>query len=49
MVSEQSYFNVDYTLVLNLIAFTLSGFLLYVYRRGLGGGRVPRSGVWDAY
>jgi len=34
--SEQEFFAVDYTLVLNLLAFALSGFLLYVYRRGLG-------------
>ena len=34
--SEQTYFKLDYTFYLNLIAFGLSGFLLYVYRRGLG-------------
>jgi len=34
--TEQEFFAVDYTLVLNLLAFGLSGFLLYVYRRGLG-------------
>jgi uncharacterized membrane protein YraQ (UPF0718 family) len=34
--SEQAYFKLDYTFYLNLIAFSLSGFLLYVYRRGLG-------------
>jgi len=34
--AEQEFFAVDYTLVLNLLAFGLSGFLLYVYRRGLG-------------
>jgi len=34
--SEQTYFELDYTFYLNLIAFALSGFLLYVYRRGLG-------------
>ncbi|MBX0286766.1 permease [Haloarcula salinisoli] len=34
--TEQEFFVVDYTLVLNLLAFGLSGFLLYVYRRGLG-------------
>jgi uncharacterized membrane protein YraQ (UPF0718 family) len=34
--SEQTYFELNYTFYLNLIAFTVSGFLLYVYRRGLG-------------
>ncbi|MFD1641951.1 permease [Halohasta litorea] len=34
--TEQTYFAVDYTFYLNLIAFGLSGFLLYVYWRGLG-------------
>ncbi|AUV84378.1 metal ion permease (plasmid) [Salinigranum rubrum] len=34
--SEQTYFELNYTFYLNLIAFALSGFLLYVYRRGLG-------------
>ncbi len=34
--TEQTYFALDYTFVLNLIAFSLTGFLLYVYRRGLG-------------
>jgi YHS domain-containing protein len=34
--SEQAYFKLDYTLVLNLLAFGLSAFLLIVYRRGLG-------------
>ncbi|SFB91705.1 hypothetical protein SAMN05444422_10318 [Halobiforma haloterrestris] len=34
--SEQTYFELDYTFYLNLVAFALSGFLLYVYRRGLG-------------
>lgn len=34
--TEKSYFKVDYTFYLNLIAFVFSGFLLYVYRRGLG-------------
>ena len=34
--SEQAYFELNYTFYLNLIAFALSGFLLYVYRRGLG-------------
>lgn len=33
---EQTYFELNYTFYLNLIAFTLSGFLLYVYYRGLG-------------
>jgi len=33
---EQTYFELNYTFYLNLIAFGLSGFLLYVYRRGLG-------------
>jgi YHS domain-containing protein len=34
--SEQTYFELNYTFYLNLVAFTLSGVLLYVYRRGLG-------------
>jgi len=34
--TEQTYFELDYTFYLNVIAFALSGFLLYVYRRGLG-------------
>ena len=34
--SEQTYFELNYTFYLNLIAFALSGFLLFVYRRGLG-------------
>ncbi|NKE35511.1 YHS domain-containing protein [Natronococcus sp. JC468] len=34
--SEQTYFELNYTFYLNLIAFSLSGFLLYVYRSGLG-------------
>ncbi|MEF8815100.1 MAG: permease [Halovenus sp.] len=34
--TEQTYFELDYTFYLNLVAFSLSGFLLYVYRRGLG-------------
>jgi uncharacterized membrane protein YraQ (UPF0718 family) len=34
--TEQTYFKVDYTLFLNVIAFGLTGFLYYVYRRGLG-------------
>ena len=34
--TEQTYFKLNYTFYLNLIAFALSGFLLYVYRRGLG-------------
>ncbi|MFC4246027.1 permease [Natribaculum luteum] len=34
--TEQTYFERDYRFYLNLIAFALSGFLLYVYRRGLG-------------
>ncbi|SFS09843.1 hypothetical protein SAMN05216559_3598 [Halomicrobium zhouii] len=34
--TEQSYFELNYTFYLNLIAFAVSGFLLYVYRRGLG-------------
>ncbi|WP_158059277.1 permease [Halorussus halophilus] len=34
--TEQTYFEFNYTFHLNLIAFALSGFLLYVYRRGLG-------------
>jgi len=34
--TEQTYFELDYTFYLNVVAFALSGFLLYVYRRGLG-------------
>jgi len=34
--SEQTYFELNYTFYLNLVAFALSGLLLYVYRRGLG-------------
>jgi uncharacterized membrane protein YraQ (UPF0718 family) len=33
---EKRYFELDYSLVLNLVAFGLVGFLAYVYRRGLG-------------
>jgi len=47
--SEQTYFELNYTFYLNLIAFALSGFLLYVYRRGLGSTRsVPGSCLWNA-
>lgn len=34
--TEKTYFELNYTFYLNLIAFAFSGFLLYVYRRGLG-------------
>jgi uncharacterized membrane protein YraQ (UPF0718 family) len=34
--TEQTYFELDYIFYLNLVAFALSGSLLYVYRRGLG-------------
>ena len=34
--TEQTYFEFNYTFYLTLIAFALSGFLLYVYRRSLG-------------
>ncbi|USZ70156.1 permease (plasmid) [Halorussus salilacus] len=34
--TEQTYFELNYTFYLNIVAFALSGFLLYVYRRGLG-------------
>ncbi|MFT4885330.1 MAG: uncharacterized membrane protein YraQ (UPF0718 family) [Natronomonas sp.] len=34
--TEQTYFKLDYTFYLNLIAFAFVGFLAYVYRRGLG-------------
>ncbi|MFC7185945.1 permease [Halorubrum yunnanense] len=34
--TEQTYFELNYTFYLNLVAFALSGFLVYVYRRGLG-------------
>jgi YHS domain-containing protein len=34
--TERTYFERDYTFYLNLVAFGISGFLLFVYRRGLG-------------
>ncbi|RRJ34044.1 permease [Halocatena pleomorpha] len=34
--TEQTYFELNYTFYLNVIAFALSGFLYFVYRRGLG-------------
>ncbi|WP_327053401.1 permease [Halomicrococcus gelatinilyticus] len=34
--TEQTYFAFDYTFYLNVLAFALSGFVLSVYRRGLG-------------
>ncbi|WP_338740319.1 permease [Haloplanus salilacus] len=34
--TEQTYFELNYTFYLNIVAFALSGFLLYVYRRGVG-------------
>jgi len=34
--TERRHFAFDYTPVLDLIAFALSGLLLFVYRRGLG-------------
>jgi uncharacterized membrane protein YraQ (UPF0718 family) len=34
--TERTYFELNYTFFLNLVAFALSGFLLYVYRKGLG-------------
>ncbi|AZH27064.1 permease [Haloplanus aerogenes] len=34
--TEQTFFERNYTFYLNIVAFALSGFLLYVYRRGLG-------------
>jgi YHS domain-containing protein len=34
--AEQTYFELNYTFYLNLVAFALSGALFYVYRRGLG-------------
>jgi YHS domain-containing protein len=34
--SEQTYFELNYTFYLNIVAFALSGVLLSVYRRGLG-------------
>jgi len=34
--TEQTYFELNYTFYLNIIAFALSGGLIYVYRRGLG-------------
>ncbi|WP_411965914.1 permease [Haloferax sp. YSMS24] len=35
--TEQTYFEFNYTFFLNVIAFALSGVLLFVYRRGIGG------------
>src|SRR6056297_3924695 len=43
--TEQTYFELDYTLALNLVAFALSGFLLYVYWRGLGAPGLYRDPV----
>ncbi|WP_254762519.1 permease [Natrinema marinum] len=34
--TERTYFELNYTFYLNLVAVAFSGFLLYVYRRGLG-------------
>ncbi|OLZ42482.1 metal ion permease [Natrinema saccharevitans] len=34
--TEQRYFELNYTFYLNFVAFAVSGFLLFVYRRGLG-------------
>ncbi|MDY7082869.1 MAG: YHS domain-containing protein, partial [Halobacteria archaeon] len=34
--TEKEYFKLDYTFYLNFVAFALSGFLYFVYRRGLG-------------
>lgn len=34
--TERTYFELNYTFYLNGIAFAVSGFLLYVYSRGLG-------------
>ena len=34
--TERRYFELNYAFYLNLVVFGLSGFLLYVYRRGLG-------------
>ena len=34
--TERTYFELNYTFYLNVVAFVISGFLLYVYRRGLG-------------
>jgi YHS domain-containing protein len=34
--TERTYFELNYTFYLNLVAFALSGVLLFVYRRGLG-------------
>ncbi|MHB9286933.1 permease [Halobacteriales archaeon Cl-PHB] len=34
--SEQTYFELNYTFYLNVVAFAHSGFLLFVYSRGLG-------------
>ena len=47
--TEQTYFELNYTFYLNIIAFALSGFLVYVYRRGLGAPgqyRDPVCGMW---
>jgi len=43
--TEQTYFELNYTFYLNVIAFVLSGFLLYVYRRGLGASGQYRDPV----
>src|SRR6056297_124201 len=43
--TEQTYFDLDYTFYLNLVAFALSGFLLYVYWRGLGAPGLYRDPV----
>ena len=43
--TEQTYFEFNYTFFLNLVAFALSGFLLYVYRRGLGASGQYRDPV----
>ncbi len=45
---EQTYFELNYTFYLNIIALTLSGFLLYVYKQGIGtpdGYRDPICGM----
>ncbi len=44
--TEERYFELNYTFYLNLVAFALSGFLLYVYRRGLGAPGQYRDPVY---
>lgn len=43
--TERTYFDLDYTLVLNIFAFGVSLFLYTVYRRGLGASGTHRDPV----